>query len=108
MTKSQIGSFSFILLFLVFVGLYFTASSGYYETEERKKMTLTEEQIERFEQDVADGKQVDIENYLKLNERNYDNSISSTTLQISNKIGEYFEKGLNAFFNAMASAMNES
>ena len=108
MTKNQIGSFSFILLFLVFVGLYFTASSGYYETEERKKMTLTEEQIERFEQDVADGKQVDIENYLKLNERNYDNSISSTTLQISNKIGEYFEKGLNAFFKAMASAMSES
>ncbi len=106
MNWNQFAGISFLLLFLVFVGLYFTASSGYYETEERKKMTLTEEQIALFEKDVAEGKQIDIEDYLSLHEKHYDNAISSTTLSLSHKIGEYFEQGLNAFFEAMASAMN--
>ncbi len=106
MKKYTFASFSFLLLFLVFVGLYFTAGSGYYETEERKKTSLTEEQIALFEQDVKEGKEIDLENYLSLNDKNYDNVISSTALSVSQKIGEYFEKGLNTFFNAMASAMN--
>lgn len=107
MKKEQVGRFLFLFIFLVFVGLYFTASSGYYETEERKKATLTQEQIKLFEQDVANGKQIDIENYLKLNEKNYDNQISTTTLSISRKIGQVFEKGLNSFFEAMAGAMSQ-
>ena len=40
MKGQKLGSFLFLLFFLMFVGLYFTASSGYYETEERKKIRL--------------------------------------------------------------------
>lgn len=107
MKKEQIGGMFFMLLFLMFIGLYFTASSGYYETEERKKTTLTQEQIQAFEKDVADGKKVDIENYLNLNKKDYDNQISSVTLAISEKIGKTFEKGLNSFFKAMERAMSQ-
>lgn len=107
MKKEQIGGMFFMLLFLMFVGLYFTASNGYYETEERKKTTLTQEQIQAFEKDVADGKKVDIENYLNLNKKDYDNQISSVTLAISEKIGKTFEKGLNSFFKAMERAMSQ-
>lgn len=107
MKKEQIGGMFFMLLFLMFVGLYFTASNGYYETEERKKTTLTQEQIQAFEKDVADGKKVDIENYLNLNKKDYDNQISSVTLAISEKIGKTFEKGLNSFFKAIERAMSQ-
>ncbi|MEG1495294.1 MAG: hypothetical protein RSA91_05620 [Bacilli bacterium] len=108
MESKKVGGYLFLFLFLAFVGLYFTASSGYYETEERKKTELTAEQIKIFEADIKNGKQIDIENYLKLNEKNYDNHVSTVALSISEKIGLTFEKGINSFFKAVEKAMNSN
>ena len=105
MKGQKLGSFLFLLFFLMFVGLYFTASSGYYETEERKKMVLTNEQIARFEEDIQNGKQVDLEDYLQLNEKNYENAISDAALSLSTKLGQMVENGMNSLFQAMANAM---
>lgn len=91
----------------MFVGLYFTASNGYYETEERKKLVLTEEKIKQFEQDISDGKEVDATNYLTVDEKNYDNQISSTTFTVSKKVGSLVESCLNSFFHALENAMKE-
>ena len=106
-TKSQVAKFFLAFLFLLFIGLYFTASNGYYETEERRKTTLTEEQIDKFEEDVKNCKQIDIEDYLKLNEKNYDNKISTIALNLSKEISKTFGKGLDYIFSSMAKAVNE-
>jgi len=72
-----------LTLFVTFMALYISQSAGYIEFENRKQVALTENQIKKFEADVAAGKKVDVEKYLKTNEKNYQNGISRFGLKIS-------------------------
>jgi len=69
--------------------------SGYYQTELQKKMILTNEAIETFEKDVKDGKEIDINNYVEINKKNYDNNFTKTGKYVSKKI----EKIISTFIN---------
>ena len=42
----------FLALLIGFSALYISEATGYYEFEQHKKVTLTEEKIEQFENDV--------------------------------------------------------
>lgn len=108
MTYKRVGGGILIFCFLMFVGLYITSSNGYYETEERKKLVLTEEKIKQFEEDIKEGKQVDVTNYLTVNEKNYDNQISSATFTVSKKVGAIVDSCLSHFFKAMENAMKDA
>lgn len=81
----------FYLLFILFITLYFANKTGYYESRLQNKTNLTKEAILRFEQDVADGKEVDINNYIDTSVKEYNNKYSSLGLNISNLI----DKGIN-------------
>ena len=61
----------FYLLLLGFMILYISKSSGYYEFAEHKQVELTEEQIKKFEEDVKNGINVDINEYLDFNTISY-------------------------------------
>lgn len=98
MKVEQIAKTIVITLILLFLGLYLTQSSSYNEFEQRRKTALTNEQIKRFEQDVKDGKQIDVEKYLKENEKDYSNKVSDFTLATSKKIEQAFHSGLEYFF----------
>ena len=65
----------FLVLFLIFLTIYFSQSGGYYEFELHKKTVFTEEKIKQFEKDVADGKDVSIEDYLVNEKKNYSSNI---------------------------------
>lgn len=65
-----------------------------------KKKELTEEQIKKFEKDISDGKEIDIESYLEP-VQNYENKISSATLAISDTIGDYMVKGIGIIFGGI-------
>ena len=71
------------ILFAVFIALYMSQSTGYMENQNRKQAALTQKQITKFEKDVAEGKKIDINTYLKTNNKNYQNKISKTGLAIS-------------------------
>lgn len=94
-------------LFVLFLALYFTQTTGYYEFEQRKLTTLTEEQIQKFEQDVKDGKKIDLENYTDTGKKNYNNKLSSLSLSLSKKIENVFSSGLESIFKAIDRAVNE-
>lgn len=87
----KIFRFITLTLFITFASLYISQSAGYIEYENRKQVALTESQIKKFEKDVKDGKQVDVEKYLKTNEKNYQNNISKVGLKVS----KIMEKGVN-------------
>ena len=53
----------FIFLFVIFLTMYISVGSNYYEYELHKKVMLTNEDIKRFEDDVKNNKEVDIDNY---------------------------------------------
>lgn len=90
-----------IILALTFITLYFSQITGYYEYELHKQVSFTEEQIKQFEQDVKDGKNIDIEDYLKDYNKNYQNNVSKAGLYISEKMGTYVRGGLKHAFSIL-------
>ena len=88
----------FIILFIAFVVAYAIGESGYYEYKLSNKKTLTEEQIEQFEQDVKEGKDIDINEYLVDNTVDYTNSLSRTTYKVSTKLNNVLKKGIETIF----------
>lgn len=94
-------------LFITFLTLYLSQATGYYEYEQSRKTAFTEEQIKQFEQDVKDGKEIDINKYLENTNKNYQNNISKTTLNISEAISKYTKLGIEKLFEGIAKAIEE-
>ena len=97
----------FLGLFIAFFALYVSEATGYYEFEQHKKVTLTQEKIKQFEKDIADGKHVDIKDYLGEREINYQTKISKAGLKLSESIGKYVQDGLDATFKFLNQIMEE-
>ena len=83
-----------------FTVLYFSMSAGYFEHTNGEKVALTNEQIEQFEKDVKDGKNVDALNYITPKE-SYENNISKAGLAISNITYKVVSKGISYGFKAL-------
>lgn len=103
----QITKIIFMLCFISFVTFYISGQSGYYEYNAKKKMTFTKEQIEQFEKDVKEGKNIDVKEYLKNTDKNYQNKISKATLNISENISKYTKKSINMIFTKIGRAIEE-
>lgn len=98
----------FIFSFVSFITFYISLKSGYYEYNNRKKMIFTSEQINQFENDIKEGKNIDIDSYLKNSNKNYQNKISKFTLDISLGISKYTKKGINIIFTKIGNAIEQS
>ncbi len=98
----------FIICFVSFLTFYISLQSGYYEYNSRRKMTFTKEQIERFEDDVKRGNDIDINEYLVNTDKDYQNKISRFTLGISNNISKYMRKGINTIFSKIGNVIENS
>ena len=106
MKKGRTFRFIFLMLFVVFAGFYIVSYSNYYDYDAKKRMTLTNEQIKQFEEDVENGVNIDVKNYLSINERHYNNKISQLTYKISSTIGKTIEASLNTVFNKISGAIS--
>ena len=87
-TLIKIIILSLVVFFLILV---FAEKSGYLKTKEEKNKILTEEQIEIFERDIAQGKKVDINDYVVDNYKDYTNEVSNNFYRVSLKL----EKGVD-------------
>lgn len=76
----------FIILFVVFITLYFSQTTGYYEYSQYQKVNFTNEQIKKFEDDVKSGKNIDLNDYLDNKAKDYSNSVSNLGNNVSNGI----------------------
>lgn len=94
-------------LFISFLVLYFAQAGGYYEDMNNKKTALTEEKIKAFEEDVKNGKEIKVENYVVNMKKNYGNKISSFGLFTSKTFAEGFKWGMNNLFNGIDKMVNE-
>jgi len=97
----------FFLCFISYLTFYVAGKSGYYEYNERRKMSLTKEQIEQFETDIKKGKNIDIKEYLKNTDKDYQNKISKATLSLSETISKYTKKGVNIVFTKLGKVVEE-
>lgn len=91
---NKIASLFMFVLFITFVTLYISQATGYYEYEQARKTAFTKEQIEQFEKDVKDGKEIDVNKYLENTNKNYQNNLSQFTLNVSEGISKYTKLGI--------------
>ncbi len=96
--RTKVFRISFIILFAIFITVFISNKYGYYEYQKHEQVTLTQEQIKQFEQDVKDGKKVDLENYLSHTSKNYQTKFSQMGLNLSNSIANTIKNGVDGFF----------
>ena len=88
----------FIFLFVIFLTMYISVGSNYYEYELHKKVMLTNEDIKKFEDDVKNNKEVDIDNYIS-SRVDYSNSFSKASNKMSKETKKYIKQGIEGIFN---------
>ena len=101
MKYKNVIKFVFGLIILIFLCTYFIEYTGYYEYNLQSKKNLTEEQIKKFESDVKNGKEIDLDSYLEDNTIDYSNSLTRTTSQANLKLNEYLKKFLTGGFDIL-------
>ena len=77
----------FYMVFIVYSIYYAFYMLGYAEVKVRNETILTKEAMEQFEQDLSEGKDVTLENYLQVNKKDYSTKIS----KLGNKAASFFE-----------------
>ncbi|MDD2180777.1 MAG: hypothetical protein PHW32_00145 [Bacilli bacterium] len=105
---TKIFNTSFIVLLIVFLALYLSQATGYYNYEQHKKMVLTEERIKEFEKDIKAGKDLNLENYLDNPTKNYQNKISGFGQRLSYNIGKYTKIGIKKTFGFLNKILEEN
>ncbi len=106
MTKTNLARLIVLILVFLFFVLYFMQASGYNEYTRNRENMLTEEQIKEYEEDIEAGKDVTIKDYLNKDKVNYDNKVSDIGLNLSELIGDVFNKGMNVFFEMLNEAVS--
>ena len=91
-----------IIIIVLFLGLFFSYQNGYYDKYMRDKIDLTNQNIERFEQDLIDGRDVTLEDYLE-QEKSYATKISHLSLKVSNKLENIISRGIKYIFKKISS-----
>ena len=104
---NKLFRYTILVSFVTFFALYLSQSTGYFEYRNSKKVALTNKQIEKFEQDIKEGKTVDIENYIETNNQNYQNIISKTGLTISNLTEKAIRKLIDGSFKVLGDLVGE-
>lgn len=105
--KNKIFKLLLSISFIVYITTYISNKYGYYEYQKQKQTTLTQEQIKKFEQDVKDGKDISLEDYLLNTDKNYQTKLSSMGLKISDGISDVVKTGVEKFFNSINDVINK-
>ena len=87
------------LLFIIFLIIYYSSSSNYYENSNYKKVKFTNEKIEQFEKDVENGKNVNINDYISDESKDYSNNITKAGDFISNNLFDFSSKAIKISYN---------
>jgi len=96
-----------VLLIFFFICTVSLSVSGYYQTELREKTILTEEAIAAFEKDLESGKEIDIDNYLSKQQKDYDNMFSTSGRYISNKVNSTISTGIKEILKIIIKAIDD-
>lgn len=97
--KSNIFNKIFFILLIMFLCLYSISVMGYKNKRQENKTLYTEEMIRKFEKDVDNGKEIDINDYLNYEEVDYSNKSSELGEKFSNTVDFVSEKSLEWMSN---------
>ena len=107
MIKNKFVKLIFGVFLLIFIVVYFSEITGYYEYQNNKKMILTEEQRKKYEEDIKNNKQIDINTYLLVEDNNYNNGLSRFASKVSDNISKIVKKGMEHIFKGISKFVDE-
>lgn len=107
MNKKKMFKLVFMSLFIAFVISYVIEKTGYYEYNLQNKMIMTSEAMERFEEDLKEGKDVRREDYLVSNEKDYTSVLTKGTNKVSMKVNMVLKKGIEGVFKVIGTFVEE-
>lgn len=94
---TKVSKLVLYLLVIIFIIIFVSDQNGFNVYKNYKRTMMTEEGIKRFEEDVALGNSIDVENYLA-EEKDYSNNISKTSVMLSNNISSCLRRGIVKMF----------
>lgn len=100
--SASVLKFTLLTLLFLFITLYISDINGYFAYSNYQRKVLTEESIKKFEEDVKNGNNIDVNDYV-LKTKDYSNNISKVSLELSNKIGGFIRNGIVYFFDKITS-----
>lgn len=107
MDKKKIFKLVFSLLFLSFLIGYVIEETGYYEYNLQNKTVMTNEAMSKFEQDLKDGKDVSMEDYVVKTEKDYTSTLTKGTNKVSLKVNNVLKKGIESVFKVLSNFVEE-
>lgn len=105
--KNKICKIIIVVLFIIYITIYISEKTGYYEFKNYQKTLLTKEQISKFEEDVKNGKNVKINDYVVNTNKHYQTSLSRAGSTLSEFISKIVNKGINSSFDFLIKLVDE-
>ena len=80
--------------------------AGFYETKLNRAKTLTEEQIKAFEEDIKNGKEINVKDYI-INQKNYTNKLSNDIYKVSLRLEKGIDKTIKLIFKYVNNTLED-
>ncbi len=104
---SRIKNILILTVTLSFVIIYIASEAGYFDYIKNRRVSLTSEQIKKFEQDIEEGKVIDIDNYYVDFDSQYHNTFSDLGNNLSAKLRTIVKRSLNKIVKFLNDFLNE-
>lgn len=99
-SKTKYFWYFIIIMFIIYISLFIANESGYYENKVRKKSIITSEGIKQFEEDVKNGLNVEMKDYIEV-KQNYDNKFSDFGIKLSNITEKVMSDGIDTMVDVL-------
>lgn len=99
--------FIIILLLVVYIASFIVSETGYYEYKMGQRTVLTNKQIKKFEEDVKNNINVDINDYVIDEKADYTNKFTSSVNNTSLTLNKYLKKCVEGVFKILNNVVSD-
>lgn len=82
------------VLFVIYLSLTIAINTGYYEAKVNEKTIVTEENMKKFEEDVKNGREVDIKDYISDTTKDYSSNTSKAGVKLASIVEKFMAEGI--------------
>ncbi len=82
------------VLFVIYLSLTIAINTGYYEAKVNEKTIITEENMKKFEEDVKNGKEIDINDYIGETVKDYSSNTSKAGIKLAKVVEKFMAEGI--------------
>lgn len=102
----KVFNYLLLILFMMYGAIFVMVELGYYEYASYKKKVFTSEQIEKFEDDVKSGSEINIDSYLET-EEDFQDKPKRVGLKFSELICNSSQKTVSGLFKFLNDIMED-